>query len=157
MIQVGKGNWASCRSEVGLSRPNTEINLFLFRIGLITARVFDSWTSVSNWYLNHQRGSITGHDRLLRSGTLSLKLGCCLLKLLNLAFLLRLTHRLVLLLGGRLGHSARAFSIPHLLLDCCFNLRSMLHNQPMDLPEGRCADKVDVKLKSTVLTYLHQC
>jgi hypothetical protein len=85
---------------------------------------------------------------------LSLKLKSRLLELLDFAFLLGLTHRLVFLLWGWLGDSSRAFTLPHLLLDCGFNLGSILHDQAMDLPEGRSANEINVKLERAIFTDL---
>ena len=85
---------------------------------------------------------------------MSLKLKSLLLELLDLSFLLGLTHRLVLLLRGGLGDSARAFTFPHLLLDCCFNFRSVLHDQAMNSPEGRSANEINVELESAIVTNL---
>lgn len=96
----------------------------------------------------------TGYNGFLRAGTLSLKLKSRLLELLDFAFLLGLTHRLVLLLWGWLGDSSRAFTLPHLLLDCGFNLGSILHDQAMDLPEGRSANEINVKLERAIFTDL---
>lgn len=98
----------------------------------------------------------TGYNRFLRAGALSLKLKSRLLELLDFTLLLGLTHRLVLLFRGWLGDSARAFTLPHLLLDCCFNLGSIMHDQTMNLPEGRSADEINVKLQSTIVADLFE-
>jgi hypothetical protein len=96
----------------------------------------------------------TGYDGFLRAGTLSLKLKSSLLELLDFAFLLGLTHRLVLFLGGRLSDGARAFTLTHLLLNVCLDLRGILHDQAMNSPKGRSANEIDVKFESTVVANL---
>jgi hypothetical protein len=41
-----------------------------------------------------------------------------------------------------------------LLLDCCFNFRSVLHDQAMNSPEGRSANEINVELESAIVTNL---
>jgi hypothetical protein len=53
-----KGRFARSPVEESWPESNAEIDLFLFRIGFITARVFDSCTTVRIWKSNNQRGII---------------------------------------------------------------------------------------------------
>ncbi len=99
-------------------------------------------------------GENTGYNGFLRAGTVSLKLKSLLLELLDFAFLLGLTHRLILLLRSGLGDGTRAFTLPHLLLDCCLHFRRILHDQAMNSPEGRSADEINIQLEGAIVTDL---
>lgn len=101
-------------------------------------------------------GRRTWH-RLLRSGSMSLKVLKGTLELFDLSLLLTLAHWLVLLLRGRLGQFCGSIFFLFVLqhrLGFLFNFRSVLHNVTIDLPKTVCANDVNIKLDFSVITFL---